>query len=103
MKITAKTFFGIVMALFLFAAAPARAEDKPGAAGNNEGWEPVAGGMMQQPGEGYQATNLVAGAYAFIWVMVAGFVLMVWRRTDGIERELAELQKRIGDAAKKAS
>ena len=66
------------------------------------GWENVNGGMMQQPGEGFQASHLVAAAYAFIWVMVAGFVLAMWLRERRLDRDLDELRARI-DRAKSAS
>jgi CcmD family protein len=50
---------------------------------------------MVQPGEGFQAKDLVAAAYGFIWVMVAGFVWLTWRRSAAVERELTELQREI--------
>ena len=88
----------LLLALAL-AAAPARAQDQAkDAAKGDEGWEQV-NTQMVQPGEGFQANHLVAAAYAFIWVMVAGFVYMTWRRTDAVERDLEALRRRIEKAA----
>ena len=72
----------------------------PGEAADGAGWEKVNGAMIQ-PGEGFQANHLVAAAYAFIWLMVAGFVLTVWLRTDAVEREVFALRRQIDDRAKK--
>ena len=44
--------------------------------------------------------RLVGAAYGFIWVMVAGFVFTVWRRTDLVERDIEVLRSRIDQAKK---
>ena len=80
--------------MLCLAPPAARAE---GAASSGDGWEQVDGRMMQ-PGETIPARELVGAAYAFIWVMVAGFVLTVWRRTEAVERELLSLKARIAEA-----
>jgi hypothetical protein len=86
--------------------APERDEvaqkDKPK---TDDGWEQVNGGMMVMPGEGFEARTLVSVGYGFIWVMVAGFVLVTWRRTGAVEKELESLRKRIteGEARKAAA
>src|SRR4051812_23984139 len=79
----------------LAAAVPARAEDPPAAApaGGNE-WQPVQTQMIQ-PGESFEAKNLVAAAYGFIWLMVAGFVFTVWRRADRLEKEIEALRAQV--------
>jgi CcmD family protein len=59
-------------------------------------WENVPGGMMMQPpGESIRASTLVGAAYGFIWLMVAGFVVSVWRRQQRLEQELDELRRRL--------
>ena len=59
-----------------------------------EGWEKVTGPMVQ-PGESLPASRLVAAAYGFIWLMVAGYVLSVWHRTRAVEREVEALRRRV--------
>jgi CcmD family protein len=68
-----------------------------GAGGKKDGeWENVpAGMMMQPPGESIPASTLVGVAYGFIWVMVAGFVVSVWRRQQRLEQEIDELRRRL--------
>jgi CcmD family protein len=59
-------------------------------------WENVPGGMMmQRSGESIPASTLVGAAYGFIWLMVAGFVVTVWRRLQRLEQELDELRRRL--------
>ena len=63
---------------------------------SNGDWENVPGGMMmQRPGESIPASTLVGAAYGFIWLMVAGFVVSVWRRQQRLEQELDELRRRL--------
>lgn len=68
-----------------------------GAGGKQDGeWENVPGGMMmQRPGESIPASTLVGAAYGFIWLMVAGFVVSVWRRQQRLEQEIDELRRRL--------
>jgi hypothetical protein len=84
----------LLLALLLVPAAAARAQSKP----NDQGWQQVNGDMMQ-PGESFQAKDLVAAAYGFIWVMVAGWVFTTWRRAGAIERDLDALRRRIDERA----
>ena len=91
------------VALLLLAALPAGAEDAPAPTPNpnpsapaarSGDWQPMQTQMLQ-PGESYEATHLVSGAYGFIWVMVAGFVLTVWRRADRLEKEIQALRAQV--------
>ena len=72
------------------ADAPAAAAAKP----TDDGWQAV-NTQMVQPGESFEAKNLVGVAYGFIWVMVAGFVVSVWRRAGRIDREIESLRAQI--------
>ena len=100
----------LVLALF-FVPLAARADLPPGPppqptqpttppAPPSDKWEPVSGMNIQAPGESIPASGLVGGAYAFIWLMVAGFVATVWWRQASVTRELADLQKKIAAADK---
>jgi CcmD family protein len=41
------------------------------------------------------AAPLVIGAYAFVWVALLVYVWSLWRRMTKLERELADLQRRV--------
>lgn len=41
------------------------------------------------------ATPLVFAAYGFVWVAVAGYLWLIWRRLGRVEAELASLERRL--------
>jgi CcmD family protein len=41
------------------------------------------------------AAPLLIGAYAFVWVALLVYVWSLWKRMTKIERELADLQRRV--------
>jgi CcmD family protein len=41
------------------------------------------------------AAPLVIGAYAFVWVALLFYVWSLWKRMTKLERELADLQRRV--------
>lgn len=43
------------------------------------------------------AAPMVMIAYAVVWVMTVGFVFSVWRRLDKVEKELRDVERRVGD------
>jgi hypothetical protein len=101
-KILKLAAFAVAL-LLAVAAGSARAADAPkgGAPSpSDEGWQNVQTQMVE-PGEGFEAKNLVGVAYGFIWVMVAGFVVTVWRRADRIDKEIAALRAQIDAKTKK--
>lgn len=81
-------------------AAPATPAAPPAPTGKD--WETVNGAMFD-PGETLPASRLVAIAYGFIWVMVAGFVTTVWLRAGKLEGEIADLDRRITLAERRAA
>ena len=80
----------------LFCMAPASA--MPGAQvpkqpAAQEGFVPVD----QLPNqEQLPATPLVAAAYGVAWAAVLIYVWMLWRRLARVERELADVSKKLG-------
>lgn len=44
------------------------------------------------------ATPFVFVAYAVVWVMVFGYVFLLWRRLSRIERDLAQVRARLPGA-----
>ena len=102
------------LALFALCSAsvPARADGtaapppSTSAPSVTEKWQDAELGPMMGRGEsGYASTTLVTVAYGFIWLMVAGFVVSIWRRSARVERELEELHQQIarGDRARKTT
>jgi CcmD family protein len=49
----------------------------------------------QVPTETLPAAPLVYIAYAFVWVVLIGYVFALWRRLGRVERELAQVSSRI--------
>ena len=95
MALPMKTRFAMWLFFVSLLVAPiARAQSPSDKKPGDDGWEAV-NGQMVQPGEGFKANSLVAGAYGFIWLMVAGFVFSVWMRTESVERELERLKRQI--------
>ena len=41
------------------------------------------------------AAPLVIAAYAFVWVALLAYVWSLWKRMTKLERELADLQRRV--------
>jgi CcmD family protein len=52
--------------------------------------------MTQAPQDVVPGGLLVVAAYAFAWVAVVAYLFVLWRKTQGIERELADVRARIG-------
>jgi CcmD family protein len=46
--------------------------------------------------ESLPAGPLVYTAYAIVWLVLIGYVFMLWRRLDRVEKELREVAARIG-------
>ena len=107
-RVRAEALKGVLLALLLALSGAALAQDgsanKAGASATpaaSDDWQAVDGRMGVREGESFQATHLVAAAYAFIWFAVAGFVFTVWRRNQALERDLASLRGEIDARAKR--
>jgi CcmD family protein len=84
----------LLFAVWVFAALPAAAqEDEPG--GRATSFERATDSHERVPG----GTLLVA-AYAVIWVLLFGFVVLQYRRAKRIESEVDRLTKALRDAGK---
>ena len=46
--------------------------------------------------EGLPAGPLLYTAYAIVWLVLIGYVFMLWRRLDRVEKEMREVAARIG-------
>jgi CcmD family protein len=52
--------------------------------------------MTPAPQDTVPGGVLVIAAYAFAWVAIVTYVFVLWRKTQRIERELADVRARIG-------
>jgi hypothetical protein len=63
-----------------------------------EGFEPVGN---LPPQEHLPAAPLLIAAYAFAWVMILGYVWLVWRRIGAVRNELADVERRLEEARRR--
>ena len=88
MTMMGKLARSIVMAVVLAGAPAAVAAQTPA----QEGFVPVD----QLPGqEELPAAPLVAAAYGVAWAAVLVYLFSIWRRLGAVERELADVARRI--------
>jgi CcmD family protein len=59
----------------------------------DKGFVPVKPGETGQ--ETLPATPLVFVAYAFVWVALLAYVMLLWRRLGRVERELADVRAKL--------
>ena len=84
-----------VLVVVFVALAPLAFAGQPPA---QEGFVPVD----QLPGqEQLPAAPLVAAAYGVAWAAVLGYVWTVWRRLAKVERELADVSRRLEPGARR--
>lgn len=91
-KITAMPLLLVLVVLCNVAAPIAQQQPPPSAA--QEGFVPVD--QLPKPQDTMPAARLVAIAYAFVWLMLFGYVVSIWRRLSTVERELQSVSRRIG-------
>ena len=89
----------VMMVLTLLAAVPARGQEPaktPAAA--QDGFVPVTGPI--NPSDTMPAPLLVGAAYAFIWVVLFGYVWSVRTRLATVEREMDAINRRVSAGRK---
>ena len=80
----------VVLALLPGAVLAAQQPAQPAA--SQEGFVPAS--QLPQV-EQLPAAPLLVGAYAFVWVALMVYVWSLWKRMTKLERELADLQRRV--------
>lgn len=91
-KTTAARILLVVVVLGSVAALSAQPPPPPSAA--QEGFVPVD--QLPKPQDTMPAAPLVATAYAFVWVVLFGYVVSIWRRLSAVEREMQSVSRRLG-------
>ena len=54
-----------------------------------------------RPEDQLPAAPLLVTAYAFIWILVLGYVWSLWRRTSTVEQALSSLKRRMAGTPKR--
>ena len=54
------------------------------------------------PGDQLPAARFLIIAYAVAWVLVAAYLFSIWQRLGRVEREIADVTRRVGHQAKGA-
>jgi CcmD family protein len=80
----------LAMLVMLIGTGPALAQQPPP---DQDGYVAVTDADLMQ--EQLPAAPLVLAAYAIAWVAVFGYLWSIWRRLGRVERELAEVSRRI--------
>jgi CcmD family protein len=85
----------LLFALIVFCGvATPIAQQQPPPSAAQEGFVPVD--QLPKPQDTMPAAPLVATAYAFVWLMLFGYMVSIWRRLNAVERELQSVSRRIG-------
>ena len=88
-------FVFCVLAVLFVAAGTSYAWQQPPA---HEGFVPVD---QLKPQEEMPAAPLVAAAYGVAWGAILIYVWTIWRRLARVERELADVSRRIAAGARR--
>ena len=81
----------LLLVLVLVAGSVALPAQPPPSAAQ-EGFVPVD---QLPPDDQLPAAPLLIAAYAIAWVAVLGYLWSIWRRLGKVERELAEVSRRL--------
>lgn len=81
-----------VLCVMALAATAATVHAQQPPAGTPDGFVPVENLGNQ---ERIPAAPLVMSAYAIAWIMVFGYLWSIWQRLNRVERELAEVSRRV--------
>ena len=87
-----QTLAGFVVALALLLAPATTSAQQPPTTAAQEGFVPVD---ESKPQEHLPAAPLVMTAYAVAWVAIFGYVWSLWSRLSKVEREIAEVSRRV--------
>jgi CcmD family protein len=88
-----------VAVALLFAGSPlAAAVAQPPTTAAQDGFLPVDESKQQ---EQLPAAPLVMAAYALAWLAIVVYVWSLWSRLGKVERELAEVTRRVGAGARR--
>jgi hypothetical protein len=79
-------------------SAGGTAQDPKSADDRSTAFQPVEGG-----GENRSGTTLMVEAYVVLWVLLLGWLFVVWRKQAALNARLGDLEQAIDRAAAKAA
>ena len=82
----------VIVAVLLAAGSLFAATQPPPAATGQGDFVPISSLPLA---EQLPAAPLLIGAYVFVWAALLVYVWSIWRRMKKMERDLADLQKRV--------
>jgi hypothetical protein len=88
---------GIWIALVSFVMLGATAFAQPTQPGSPDGFVPLS---SLPPGEEMPAAPFVIAAYAFFLLLMLFYLWTIWNRLAKVERDMKELERRQGGAAR---
>ncbi len=89
--------FGFCVLLFVAGITPPMLAQQPAASQPPTPTNEFVPLSEAAPREVLPATPLVFYAYGFVWVALLGYVFTIWRRMARVERDLADVQRRLKD------
>ena len=87
-----RLFAALVVALALLSPASNATAQQPPATAAQDGFVPVD---ESKPQERLPAAPLLMTAYAAAWLAILGYLGSLWSRLSKVEREIAEVSRRI--------
>ena len=87
----------VILTLFISGPASAQQPPKPPSAAQDE-FVPVTGAVDQR--DTMPAPMLVGTAYAFIWIVLFGYLWSIRSRLASVEKEMAAVERRLASQRK---
>jgi hypothetical protein len=87
----------IALVSLMFSGGSLLAQGQPAQGAATDGFVPLS---SLPPGEQMPAAPFVIGAYAFFLLLMVFYLWTIWTRLSKVEKEMHELQRRHGGAAR---
>lgn len=89
---------GVVLGGAALQAQPPATAQPPSTSAAQEGFVPID---QLAPKEEMPAAPLVMAAYAVAWLVIFGYVWLLWRRIHQVEAEIADVGRRLASGARR--
>jgi len=92
--VKSRVMFALLLVVMFTVPSWAVQAPQPPSSAAQEGFVPAD--QLPKPQDTLPAAPLLATAYAFVWLLLFGYVFSIWRRLAGVEREMQSVSRRIG-------